>query len=152
MSAGPNFLLRQPVRLALVQLGKTSSVKSANLARAARMVYQATREEGGADLVMLPECFNSPYGVSHFPKYAESLTGLWDQLKSHRTTTDDSRWLIDATPIDVDVVAKTSESVRVLSDVAKKAGIVLVAGSIPERDEKTGRLYNTSLVFNEKGM
>ena len=47
-------------RLALVQLSVCAN-KQENLARAARLVKEATA--GGAQMVALPECFNSPYGT-----------------------------------------------------------------------------------------
>ncbi|KAI8610315.1 carbon-nitrogen hydrolase [Chytriomyces sp. MP71] len=59
-----------PARLALVQLKVTAS-KEANLANARCKVLEAALK--GARIVVLPECFNSPYGTSFFPKYAEPL-------------------------------------------------------------------------------
>lgn len=41
------------------------------------------------------------------------------------------------------------DTMILMSETAKRAGITLVAGSIPERDGET--LYNTSFVFNERG-
>ncbi|RKO97058.1 hypothetical protein CXG81DRAFT_9421 [Caulochytrium protostelioides] len=57
-------------RIALVQL-KVGLDKERNLARAHRRVLEAAR--AGAQVVVLPECFNSPYGAHHFPQYAEQL-------------------------------------------------------------------------------
>ncbi|XP_043210643.1 omega-amidase NIT2-like isoform X2 [Amphibalanus amphitrite] len=57
-------------RLALVQLSVCAN-KQENLSRAARMVKEATA--GGAQMVALPECFNSPYGTQYFGEYAESV-------------------------------------------------------------------------------
>ncbi|KAF0291731.1 Omega-amidase NIT2 [Amphibalanus amphitrite] len=57
-------------RLALVQLSVCAN-KQENLLRAARMVKEATA--GGAQMVALPECFNSPYGTQYFGEYAESV-------------------------------------------------------------------------------
>ncbi|KAJ3252577.1 hypothetical protein HDU77_005072 [Chytriomyces hyalinus] len=57
-------------RLALIQLAVTAS-KEANLVNARAKVIEAA--EKGAGIVVLPECFNSPYGTSFFPKYAEPL-------------------------------------------------------------------------------
>ncbi|KAJ3377089.1 Carbon-nitrogen hydrolase, partial [Chytriomyces hyalinus] len=54
-------------RLALIQLAVTAS-KEANLVNARAKVIEAA--EKGAGIVVLPECFNSPYGTSFFPKYA----------------------------------------------------------------------------------
>ncbi len=59
-------------RMGLVQI-VVGSAKQANLQRAAAKVAEAA--EAGAHLVALPECFNSPYGVKHFPKYAEEVPG-----------------------------------------------------------------------------
>lgn len=57
-------------RLALIQLA-VSSNKSQNLTRAAAKIKEAVLN--GAQVVSLPECFNSPYGTKHFPEYAESV-------------------------------------------------------------------------------
>ncbi|CAK6441594.1 unnamed protein product [Pipistrellus nathusii] len=59
-------------RLALIQL-QVSSVKSDNLNRACSLVRKAASQ--GAKIVSLPECFNSPYGTSYFPEYAEKIPG-----------------------------------------------------------------------------
>ncbi|KAH3787617.1 omega-amidase NIT2-like [Dreissena polymorpha] len=59
-------------RLALIQLAVGAS-KPENLARASRLIKEAATK--GANLVALPECFNSPYGTSYFPEYAESIPG-----------------------------------------------------------------------------
>ena len=39
--------------------------------RFALKVIEAAKS--GASLVVLPECFNSPYGCQYFPKYAEKV-------------------------------------------------------------------------------
>ncbi|XP_078661365.1 omega-amidase NIT2-like [Branchiostoma floridae x Branchiostoma belcheri] len=59
-------------KIALVQLF-VSANKSENLARASKLISQAAG--GGANLVALPECFNSPYGTKYFPEYAEKIPG-----------------------------------------------------------------------------
>ncbi|PKK32536.1 nitrilase family, member 2 [Columba livia] len=63
---GPDF------RLALVQL-HVSPVKSGNLQRACGLVREAAAQ--GANVVALPECFNSPYGTQYFKEYAEKIPG-----------------------------------------------------------------------------
>ncbi|KAF9364381.1 hypothetical protein BGX34_001695 [Mortierella sp. NVP85] len=60
----------KPCKLALVQLAVTAN-KDDNLANARTHVLEAASK--GANLVVLPECFNSPYGTRYFPEYAESL-------------------------------------------------------------------------------
>lgn len=57
-------------RLALVQLAVGAN-KAENLARAVAKVGEAAR--AGAQLVSLPECFNSPYGTQHFAEYSEPV-------------------------------------------------------------------------------
>lgn len=42
------------------------------------------------------------------------------------------------------------DTFKMLAQVAAKQNIVVVGGSVPERDEK-GNIYNTSFIFNEKG-
>ena len=67
-----DFLIMSKFRLALIQLAVSAS-KPDNLARAARLVKEAASK--GANIVALPECFNSPYGTSYFPEYAEAIPG-----------------------------------------------------------------------------
>lgn len=116
-------LLRQPVKLALIQLA-TGSSKSANLSHARSKVLEAS--ENGAKIIVLPECFNSPYGTQYFPKYAETL------LPSPPSK-------------------EQSESYHALSDMAIEAEAYLVGGSIPEYETKSKKYYNTSLTFSPEG-
>ncbi|KAI8372848.1 carbon-nitrogen hydrolase [Radiomyces spectabilis] len=106
-----------PFKLALIQLGGTGSDKQKNLQLARQKVLEAAGN--GANVVVLPECFNSPYGTKFFPEYAESLDN--------------------------------SESVNMLSGVAKEAGIYLFGGSIPERDNTSGNVFNTLTVYDPEG-
>lgn len=147
-------------RLGVVQLGQTSPDKQFNLKHAREAVLKAASQGplSGADMVILPECFNSPYGVQFFDKYAEALPGLFEQVKQGGTTKTyegQTQWAIDnmnnAHPITPsEDLLQASESVSMLSSVAKEAGVVLIGGSIPERDSQ-GNLYNTSLVFDKQG-
>lgn len=57
-------------KLALIQLSVGAN-KTANLARAAEKIEEAAKN--GAQVVSLPECFNSPYGTKYFPEYAEAV-------------------------------------------------------------------------------
>lgn len=115
----PAPVLRRPIKLACIQLATTPD-KATNLAHARDRVLEAAK--AGARLVVLPECFNSPYGTSFFPTYAEVLSPP------------------DASP-----------SYAALRAMAADAGVYLVGGSIPEREEPSGKLYNTSLVFGPAG-
>ncbi|KAK4626531.1 Hydrolase [Fulvia fulva] len=116
-------LLKKPLKLALVQLA-TGKDKAANLARARSKVLEATSK--GANIVVLPECFNSPYGTNYFAQYAETL------LPSPPTK-------------------EQSPSFHALSELAKEAKAYLVGGSIPEYWEESKKHYNTSLVFDPSG-
>ncbi|KAF2737173.1 carbon-nitrogen hydrolase [Polyplosphaeria fusca] len=118
-------LLKKSVKLALIQLACTAD-KAHNLSHARSKVLEATKQ--GAKIVVLPECFNSPYGTKYFPQYAEQL------LPSPPTE-------------------KQSPSFHELSKIAKEAGCYLVGGSIPERhgEGKEEKLYNTNLTFGPTG-
>lgn len=98
--------------------------KAVNLAHARTKVLEAA--QAGAKLIVLPECFNSPYGTQYFPKYAETL------LPSPPTE--------DQSP-----------SYHALSAIAAEAKAYLVGGSIPELEPTTKKYYNTSLVLSPTG-
>ena len=82
--------------------------------------------KAGASLIVLPECFNSPYGTQYFPKYAETLV---------------------PTP----PTKEQSPSFHALSTLAADTQAYLVGGSIPEFEPESKRYYNTSLVFSPTG-
>ncbi|PWY94494.1 carbon-nitrogen hydrolase [Aspergillus sclerotioniger CBS 115572] len=116
-------LLKKPLKLALVQLASGAD-KALNLAHARTKVLEAAK--AGASLIVLPECFNSPYGTQFFPKYAETL------LPSPPTQ-------------------EQSPSYHALSSIAAEAKAYLIGGSIPELEPTTKKYYNTSLVFSPTG-
>lgn len=126
----------KPFRLALIQLGQLGSSTDKNLAHAREMLLKAAQGPSGdsstkPNLMVLPECFNSPYGHKHFPDYAE---------------------VINFNPQEpYDASNSPSKSVRMLSDVAKETSCWLIGGSIPERDAVDGKLYNTAMVYNPNG-
>ncbi|CAI6268351.1 unnamed protein product [Periconia digitata] len=103
-----SHLLKQSVKLALVQLACTAD-KAANLRHARTKVLEATKQ--GAKIVVLPECFNSPYGTKYFPKYAEELQGA---SKGSPPTPEQS------------------PTFHALSNLAKESGAYIIGGSIPE--------------------
>ena len=160
MSTPSTFQLK-PVQVALIQLGCIGPDKMANLRHARSMVVEAKKSapNGHVDMIMLPECFNSPYSVDQFPKYAESFSGIYEQIKQggRTSTSRGSRsWPVDnlnnERPLTLtsDFFQK-SPTLEMLCNVAKETGTVLVGGSVPEWDEKTGRLYNTSCVLDAQG-
>ena len=116
-------LLKKPLKLALVQLA-TGADKTANLSRARSKVLEASK--AGAGLIVLPECFNSPYGCQYFPSYAETL------LPSPPTK-------------------EQSPSFHALSSLAVESKAYLLGGSIPEHVPSTKKYYNTSLLFSPEG-
>ncbi|KAL2002796.1 hypothetical protein VTN02DRAFT_5898 [Thermoascus thermophilus] len=116
-------LLKKPLKLALVQLASGAD-KAVNLAHARTKVLEAAR--AGARLIVLPECWNSPYGTQYFPQYAETL------LPSPPTK-------------------EQSPTFHALSALAAEAKSYLVGGSIPELEPTTKKYYNTSLVFSPTG-
>ncbi|XP_054720070.1 omega-amidase NIT2-like isoform X2 [Uloborus diversus] len=63
----------QKLKLALVQLAVTKN-KELNVERACKFIKEAAQK--GANLVCLPECFNTPYGISFFNQYSESIPGF----------------------------------------------------------------------------
>jgi predicted amidohydrolase len=103
---------------------QTGADKAQNLIHAREKVLEAAN--GGAQIIVLPECFNSPYGCDYFPEYAETL------LPSPPTK-------------------EQSPSFHALSAMAVEAKAYLVGGSIPELDTKTKKYYNTSLTFSPTG-
>ncbi|XAR57579.1 hypothetical protein NMG60_11025770 [Bertholletia excelsa] len=87
-------------KIGLCQLLVTAN-KERNIAHARQAIEDAAKR--GAQLVVLPEIWNSPYSNDSFPVYAEDIDG-------------------DASP-----------STAMLSEVAHILKITIVGGSIPER-------------------
>ena len=108
----------QNFRLALCQFAGGAD-KLANLHKAQAMIQRAASEQ--AQVVVLPECFNSPYSTAKFSEYAETVA----------------------------MSADTSPTVAALREWAMKYQVYLIGGSIPERDQ--GKLFNTCLSFSPEG-
>ncbi|TQV92881.1 nitrilase family protein (Nit3) [Cordyceps javanica] len=129
----PSPVLQVPrVTIACVQLASGAD-KTANLEHAAEQVRRAASSTG-AKIVVLPECFNSPYGTSFFPTYAEELGPSVSSSPSSPPPPP---------PVD------RAPSYHALAAMARDNGVFLVGGSIPERDGDA--LYNTSLTFGPDG-
>ncbi|PGH07554.1 hypothetical protein AJ79_06224 [Helicocarpus griseus UAMH5409] len=108
-----------------IKISKTTGAdKALNLSHARTKVLEAAKS--GASLIVLPECFNSPYGTQYFPKYAETLL---------------------PSPPSKD----QSPSFHALSALATESKAYIVGGSIPEFVPETKKYYNTSLVFSPAG-
>ena len=102
----------------------TGSDKAKNLDNARSKVLSAAKQ--GANVIVLPECFNSPYGCDYFPSYAETLL---------------------PSPPSQD----QSPSFHALSAMAAETKTYLVGGSIPELEPSSKKYYNTSLTFAPDG-
>ena len=126
------------VKVALCQLS-VGDDKSKNIDAMVAAVRAAARD--GAALVVLPEMWNCPYANASFPTYAEVIdpTTRWGPA----VCTDEPGPANDASS-EID-----SPSVAALAAVARETGVVLVGGSIPERDvDDTTILYNACCVFD----
>jgi len=100
--------------------------KPQDLEQAHEAIEKAVAE--GANVVMLPECFNCPYSSNAFPAFQEDIP--------------DVNSIPDAT------LHPTSAAV---SAWAKEKKIYIVAGSIPERGPN-GMIYNTCAVYDPNGV
>ncbi len=117
--------MSRTLRIGLCQM-LVQADKMINLEKAKSMIHEAKAK--GADVVVLPECFNCPYGTKYFATYAE--------------------------PIPVDG-APSSEAITfsAMSSAAREAGVWLVAGSIPEVVQTGNQpvYYNSSMLFDRSG-
>lgn len=78
------------VKIGIVQM-KTCSDKSQNVQTATEKVAECAKK--GAEIVILPEIFNSPYASSHFREYSEPRGGpTWQALS--KMASDNSVFLI----------------------------------------------------------
>lgn len=105
-------------KIGLCQFSVTSD-KMRNIAHAREAIEEAANK--GAELVLLPEIWNSPYSNDSFPVYAE----------------------------DIELGGDASPSTAMLSEVARSLKITIIGGSIPEKCGD--RLYNTCCVFGTDG-
>ena len=114
--------------MALCQLSVTSD-KSKNISTALNAIKDASAS--GAQIVVLPEMWNSPYSNDSFPVYAEMFP-------------------MDTSSAAAIHAATTCPSYAALSAAAAQHGIVVVGGSMSERTDD-GSLYNTCCVFGQDG-
>lgn len=63
----------QKVKIALIQM-KVSLNKEANIHKAEKMISKAASD--GAQIIVLPEMFSTPYDNSYFPEFAEVCPGF----------------------------------------------------------------------------
>lgn len=125
---------KKTFKIACVQL-LVGEDKKANLQHALSKIQEA--KAGGADIIVLPECFNSPYSTAAFPQYAEPVPNCGE-------------------PFDINETA--SPSIAMLSKAAADCQVTLIAGSIPEvvalkeeKEELRSQYYNTCTVYDTQG-
>jgi omega-amidase len=122
-SAGPTL----PV--ALVQLSAGAD-GAANRRHAEAWLERALQPSPGTSrprLLMLPEVWNAPYAAAGFAAWAEPIP-------------EPGACLIDG----------PSPSLAMVARLARRHGVSVIAGSIPERGAD-GRLYNTATVIDGEG-
>eukprot|EP00920_Eleutheroschizon_duboscqi_P033961 GHVT01081528.1.p1 GENE.GHVT01081528.1~~GHVT01081528.1.p1 ORF type:complete len:297 (-),score=96.08 GHVT01081528.1:362-1252(-) len=95
------------------------------------------RAERLVDVVVLPEMWNTPYSSNCFAGFAEEIAQLVNQ---EPLATDSSS-----------CSARLSSS-AFLSSLAAFHGVSLLGGSICELETSTGRLFNSSLLFDARGV
>lgn len=66
-------IVSQKIKVALIQFIGSTPDKTANLQKAAALVEKAVKDQPETKLVVLPECFNSPYATDKFREYAEVI-------------------------------------------------------------------------------
>ncbi|KAH3669900.1 hypothetical protein OGATHE_002712 [Ogataea polymorpha] len=65
-------IINRNIKVALLQF-YTGSDKQANLQKVREFAAKALAKEPALDLLVLPECFNSPYAVDQFKNYSEPI-------------------------------------------------------------------------------
>lgn len=118
---------RLPVALVQLQAGEDPA---ANRSHAEAWLERALQPRPGLPpprLLMLPEIWNAPYTAARFEAFAEPVP-------------DPGSTLLDG----------PSPSLAVVAQLARRHGVAVIAGSIPERGTD-GRLYNTATVIDAQG-
>lgn len=80
----------------------------------------------GADIIMLPEMFNTPFNKKFMLELSEPIG------EDYQTN-------------------PKSETSKLLSNLAKETKKYIIGGSIPEQIEGDTKIYNTCLCFNREG-
>ncbi|KAL1513081.1 hypothetical protein ABEB36_002552 [Hypothenemus hampei] len=82
------------LRTALIQ-SRVGKNRLENLQNAENLIAQA--KNAGANLVALPECFNSPYGTKFFSEYAESIPNGPTSKMLSKAAKDNNIFLVGGT-------------------------------------------------------
>lgn len=113
------------LKLAICQL-QVGKDKIVNIENAMKCVKDAVNKYS-ANVVCLPECWNSPYATSSFPKYAEKVPNAMEVIDEFMHPT-----------------------CFAMSQSAMEHNIYVVGGSIPEMEGEF--VYNTTTVYDPKGV
>ncbi|QCH16089.1 carbon-nitrogen hydrolase family protein [Synechococcus sp. CB0101] len=116
--------------VALVQLCATEDA-ALNRSQAEAWLERAVLEAPGGvrpRLLMLPEVWNAPYAVDRFAAFAEPIPQPG-----------------------ADLTHGPSPSLAMVASLARRHGVAVIAGSIPEQGE-AGRIYNTATVVDPRGV
>lgn len=112
------------LKVALCQIAVTAC-KEDNISTAQYHLRKAAAN--GANIALLPECWNCPYDTACFAEYAEELPAA--PCKFGAST--------------------SSASLRMLRSVARDTNMLIIGGSIPEVVD--GKYYNTSMSVDGNG-
>lgn len=116
--------------VAMVQLCATEDA-ALNQRQAEVWLERAVQEAPGGvrpRLLMLPEVWNAPYAVDRFAAFAEAIPEPG-----------------------ADLTQGPSASLAMVARLARRHGVAVIAGSIPEQGEG-GRIYNTATVIDPRGV
>lgn len=123
MSTTTVFNPPSSLKVALCQI-EVGPDKAVNIEVAAKAIDETT----DAELIVLPEIWNSPYSTTSFPEYAEVVPSLGGTA-----------------------ALSCSPSVYMMQQKAQQLKKWIVGGSIPERDSDD-KIYNTCVVLNDQGV
>lgn len=133
------------LRVALCQFHVT---EHQNINHATCRDYLQQAAAAGAQLVVLPEIWASPYATAAFADYAEILPSVHVSKNDHNDN-DSNSCSSGNEPL------TTSSSAELLRQAAREFNYWIVGGSLAEKssdnDNDNEKIYNTSLVFNPQG-
>jgi omega-amidase len=137
--------------VALVQLAAGDD-PAANRRQAEAWLERALQPAAGRRqprLLMLPEIWNAPYAAAQFGACAEPIPDLPADARPAVGPAAGSDPTAGPAP-GPDLTEGPSPSLAMVARLARRHGVSVIAGSIPERGAD-GRLYNTATVIDAQG-
>ena len=122
------------LRFGVCQMAVHPTDKNANINVARKSIRKAAVELE-SNLVMLPECWNSPYATKSFPEYSEVVPDMGENGASCDPTLSPSSFM--------------------LCQASREFNVWLIGGSIPERyrrEDGTDLFYNSCIMINPEGI